>query len=59
MLMTRFFRPFAYSVWLSSKAGRTPLLPLYALLLVRAPDVLTARTLYEFDAFGDAARTPI
>lgn len=34
------------------------MLPLFALLLVKAPDVLTARTLYEFDAFGDAARTP-
>ena len=30
-----------YSVAVSTKAGRTPLLPLYALLLLRLPSVFT------------------
>lgn len=37
------------------RSGRTPLLPLYALLLFNAPEVLTLRTLYELPEFGGGA----
>ena len=33
------------------RSGRTPLLPLYALLLFKEPSELTLRTLYELDAY--------
>ena len=37
------------------RSGRTPLLPLYALLLFSAPEELTLRTLYELPEFGGGA----
>lgn len=39
------------------QSGRTPLLPLYALLLFKLPSELTLRTLYEFDELGGAEHT--
>ena len=51
------FRPRRSGVYLvavnSTEAGRTPLLPLYALLLLSVPSEFTLRTLFEFDAFGE------
>ena len=47
---------FTYSVAVSTRAGRRPLLPLYALLLFSVPEVLTLRTLYEFVAFGERTK---
>ena len=41
-----------YSVAFSTKSGRTPLLPLYALLLLRLPSELTFRALFALPAFG-------
>ena len=40
----------------STEAGRTPLLPLYALLLLSVPSEFTLRTLFEFGAFGHSPR---
>ena len=51
------FSPFGYSVTVSTKAGRTPLLPLYALFQFIAPEELTLRTLYEFDELGGTGHT--
>ena len=51
------FRPRRSGVYLvavnSTEAGRPPLLPLYALLLLSVPSEFTLRTLFEFDAFGE------
>ena len=44
------FQPLAYSFAVFHQSGRTPLLPLYALFQFIAPEELTLRTLYEFDA---------
>ena len=49
------FQPLAYSFAVFHQSGRTPLLPLYALFQFIAPEELTLRTLYEFDA---TSRTP-
>ena len=45
--------PYAFPVELNHIQGTTPLLPLYALLLLREPSVFTLRTLFELLAFGD------
>jgi len=50
------FSPFGYSVTVSTKAGRTPLLPLYALLLLRLPSEFTLRALFAFAEFGERTR---
>jgi len=49
------FQPFGLLNRGFHQSGRTPLLPLYALLLFNAPEELTLRTLYELDA---TKRTP-
>ena len=40
------------------RSGRTPLLPLYALLLFKEPSELTLRTLLAFDELGVSRCTP-
>ena len=50
------FQPLAYSFAGFHQSGRTPLLPLYALFQFIAPEELTLRTLYEFDATSRAPR---
>lgn len=52
LMMIFSFRPCGLLNRKFHQSGRTPMLPLYALLLFNAPDVLTLRTLYEFAAFG-------
>lgn len=44
---------------LAHQSGRTPLVPLYALLLFNVPSELTLRTLYEFDELGGNRAYPM
>lgn len=53
------FQASPYSVTLSTKSGRTPLLPFQALLLFRLPSELTLRTLFALPAFGVTDHTLI
>ena len=46
------FQPFGLLNRGFHQSGRTPLLPLYALLLLKLPSELTFRTLFALPAFG-------
>lgn len=52
LLVVHSFQPCGLLGQAFHRSGRTPLLPLYALLLFSAPEELTLRTLYELPEFG-------
>ena len=52
LLVVHCFQPCGLLGQAFHRSGRTPLLPLYALLLFNAPEELTLRTLYELPEFG-------